>query len=95
MLSPHAGATVIGYDWEASICWTTALTHPDKVRAVAGLPVRFLGRPKFSLGEIFDRHYAQRGLFFDQNYFALEGVAEDEFEMEVRVSLRKFLYVER
>ena len=34
-------AVVIGHDWGAPIAWNTALLHPDKVRAVAGLSVPY------------------------------------------------------
>ena len=36
-LSPDQPAVVIGHDWGAPVAWTTALVHPDRVRAVAGL----------------------------------------------------------
>jgi pimeloyl-ACP methyl ester carboxylesterase len=32
-LSPDKPAVVIGHDWGAPIGWTTALVHPDRVRA--------------------------------------------------------------
>src|SRR5689334_4067868 len=37
-------AILIGHDWGAPIVWITALRHPTRVRAVAGLSVPHLGR---------------------------------------------------
>ena len=37
-------AVVVGHDWGATLAWTTALAHPDRVAAVAGLSVPFLPR---------------------------------------------------
>src|SRR5258705_5579805 len=34
-------AILFGHDWGASIVWHTALLHPEKIRAVAGLSVPF------------------------------------------------------
>ena len=36
-------AVVIGHDWGAPIAWNTALLHPERVRAVAGLSVPYTG----------------------------------------------------
>jgi pimeloyl-ACP methyl ester carboxylesterase len=44
-LSPDKPAVVIGYDRGAPIVWTTALVHPDRVRAVAGLSIPYTGTP--------------------------------------------------
>ena len=53
-LSPGEQAVVIGHDWGAPIAWTTALVHPDRVRAVAGLSVPYTGAPQQSLREIVE-----------------------------------------
>src|SRR6476619_1075448 len=37
-------AIFIGHDWGAMVVWHTALLHPDRVRAVAGLSVPY--RPR-------------------------------------------------
>jgi len=37
-------AILFGHDWGAPIVWSTALLHPDKVRAVAGLSVPYVPR---------------------------------------------------
>ncbi|WP_225206426.1 alpha/beta fold hydrolase [Novosphingobium huizhouense] len=82
-------AVVIGHDWGAPTAWATALFHPDKVRAVGGLSVPFMPRspvqPMPAMREMF------KGQFFYQLYFQEPGVAEAEFEKDIRRSLRKFL----
>jgi pimeloyl-ACP methyl ester carboxylesterase len=82
-------AIVIGHDWGAPTAWATALFHPDKVRAVGGLSVPFMPRspvqPMPLMREMF------KGQFFYQLYFQEPGVAEAEFEADLKTSLRKFL----
>ncbi|RDH75719.1 alpha/beta hydrolase [Mycolicibacterium moriokaense] len=41
-----ARAVFIGHDWGALVVWQTALLHPDRVRAVAGLSVPPIPRPR-------------------------------------------------
>lgn len=85
----HETAVVIGHDWGAPTAWATALFHPDKVRAVGGLSVPFIPRspvqPMPMMREMF------KGQFFYQLYFQEPGVAEAEFEKDLRTGLRKFL----
>ncbi|MHC5064051.1 MAG: alpha/beta fold hydrolase [Planctomycetota bacterium] len=83
-------AVLIGHDWGAPICWNTAILHSERVRAVAGLSVPFLGRRPISPIEMYENLYA--GRFFYQLYFQREGVAEAELEADVRTSLRKIYY---
>ena len=35
-------AVVVGHDWGANLAWKTALLHPNRVSAVAGLSVPYL-----------------------------------------------------
>lgn len=39
-------AVVVGHDWGAMVAWYTALIHPDRVRAVAGVSVPFVPHPR-------------------------------------------------
>jgi pimeloyl-ACP methyl ester carboxylesterase len=82
-------AIVIGHDWGAPTAWACALFHPGKVRAVGGLSVPFMPRspvqPMPLMREMF------KGQFFYQLYFQEPGVAEAEFEADLKTSLRKFL----
>jgi len=83
-------AVVIGHDWGAPIAYGTALFHPARVRAVAGLSVPYLGRGPMPSVELFRKIYQDR--FFYQLYFQEPGVAEAELEACTRTSLRKFYY---
>lgn len=91
-LSPNASAVLIGHDWGAPIVWNTAVLHPDKVRAVAGLSVPYFGQPPVSVTQIIKAMYTDQGKFFYQAYFQDEGVAEAAFEADVRGGLRKLYY---
>jgi pimeloyl-ACP methyl ester carboxylesterase len=83
-LSPDKPAVVIGHDWGAPIAWTTALVYPDRVRAVAGLSVPYTGTPRQSLREIVEAVYTSQDRFSHLHSFEAEGVAEAEFEADVR-----------
>jgi pimeloyl-ACP methyl ester carboxylesterase len=83
-------AILIGHDWGAPIVWHTALFFPDKVRAVAGLSVPHTGRGPMPRIQLFRNLYKDR--FFYQLYFQKPGVAEAEFEADIRTSLRKIYY---
>ena len=91
-LSPGAPAVIVGHDWGAPIVWNTALTRPDKVRAVAGLSVPYVGVPTRSMSAMIEEVFTSRGRFFYQHYFQAEGVAEAEMEADVRGALRRFYY---
>ena len=92
-LSPGgAPAVLIGHDWGAPIVWHSALTRPDRVRAVAGLSVPYLGVATRPFNEVYEAVFTKRGKFFYQHYFQAEGVAEAEMEADVRGALRKFYY---
>jgi epoxide hydrolase A/B len=83
-------AIVVGHDWGAPIAYRTALFHPERVRAVAGLSVPYLARGPMPSIQLFRNIYKDR--FFYQLYFQEPGVAEAELEADIRTSLRKFYY---
>lgn len=83
-------AIVIGHDWGAAITYGTALFHPHRVTALAGLSVPHLGRGSMPSVELFRKIYKDR--FFYQLYIQEPGVAEAELEADVRTALRKIYY---
>jgi pimeloyl-ACP methyl ester carboxylesterase len=91
-MSPGWPAVLIGHDWGAPIVWNSALVRPDRVRAVAGLSVPYLGVPKQSFMDLINAVFTSQGKFFYQAYFQAEGIAEAEMEANPRDALRKFYY---
>jgi pimeloyl-ACP methyl ester carboxylesterase len=91
-LSPNAPAVLLGHDWGAPIVWHSAVLHPNKVRAVAGLSVPYFALPPVPLNHIFKAMHTDRGKFFYMAYFQSEGVAEAEFEADARGCLRRLYY---
>jgi len=91
-LSPDSHAILLGHDWGAPMVWNSALTRPDRVRAVAALSVPYTGVLQRSFREIYEAVFTSKGHFFYQHYFQNEGVAEAELERDVRDFLRRFFY---
>ncbi len=83
-------AILFGHDWGAPIVWNSALLHPGKVTAVAGLSVPYMPRGDISFIEL--AKVLSKDRFFYQLYFQQEGPPEDEFEADVGAALRKVYY---
>jgi pimeloyl-ACP methyl ester carboxylesterase len=79
-----------GHDWGAPIAWNTAIRHPDRVRAVAGLSVPYTPPMALSLLDVFDQIYADR--FFYMRYFREPGVAEAAFGADLRAALKRCFF---
>ena len=81
-------AILFGHDWGAPIVWQTAVRHPDKVAAVAGLSVPYTPTGEFSFLQAVRKLY--QGKFFYQLYFQAPGVAEAEFEADPDALLKVY-----
>ncbi len=81
-------AIVAGHDWGASVAWNMALFRPDRVRGVIALSVPYSPRGRASLLTVM-RSVLGNGFYM--SYFQQPGVAEAEFERDVRTTMRKFL----
>jgi pimeloyl-ACP methyl ester carboxylesterase len=77
-------AVVIGHDWGAPIVYATALLHPARVGAVAGLSAPYAGRGPMPSVELYRKIYQDR--FFHQLYFQEPGIADAEMQADVRTS---------
>src|SRR2546422_4146743 len=81
-------AVIAGHDWGAPVAWHAALLRPDRVRAVIGLSVPF--RPRGSVRPTTVMSQTDDAVFY-QLYFQTPGVAEAEFERDVRSTFRHLL----
>jgi pimeloyl-ACP methyl ester carboxylesterase len=81
-------AILFGHDWGAPIAWQTAVRHPDRVLAVAGLSVPYSPVSDLSFIALARQLYA--GKFFYQLYFQEPGIAEAEFEADPKALLKIF-----
>ena len=82
-------AVVIGHDWGAPVAWHCALLRPDVFRAVVGMSVPWAPRGSIDLLSALRKQGITR---FYMQYFQSPGVAEAEFEQNVRTSLRRIYY---
>jgi len=82
-------AVIAGHDWGAPVAWLAAQLHPDRFRGVIALSGPFGPRGQRRPTEIMPQS-ADR--LFYQLYFQTPGVAEAEFEHDVRSTIRVMLY---
>ena len=78
-------AYLFGHDWGGPIVWTTGLLYQDTIKAVGALSVPYTPIGEKSLIQLFRELYKDK--FFYQLYIQEEGVAEAEFEADVRKAL--------
>ena len=79
-------AVLVGHDWGAPVAWHAALLRPDLFRAVVGMSVPYAPPSKVDLVSALEKQGVQN--FYIQ-YFQRSGLAEAEFERDVRVSIRR------
>jgi pimeloyl-ACP methyl ester carboxylesterase len=82
-------AVIAGHDWGAPVAWLATLLRPDRFRGVIGLSVPYRPRGKVRPTTVMPR--TDDAVFY-QLYFQTPGVAEAEFERDVRSAIRGALY---
>ncbi len=83
-------AVVVGHDWGAPVAWHCALFRPDRFRGVAGFSVPYY--PRASRRPSLAMPRSDDAVFY-QTYFNDEGVAETEFDADVRRTLRNIAWL--
>ena len=78
---PH----IVGHDWGAPIAWYTSLLYPERILSVSGLSVPFTSSNENKPTDFFKSIYKNN--FFYMLYFQKEGIAEKEFEKDLRSTL--------
>ncbi|MFN6566193.1 alpha/beta hydrolase [Dendronalium sp. ChiSLP03b] len=84
----HDTFIVVGHDWGAPVAWNTALLYEQRVRAVVGMSVPYFRYPVGALTK--QENFGDK--FWYMVYFQKPGVAEAEFERDIRRSLRMIHY---
>ncbi|MGB3165722.1 MAG: alpha/beta hydrolase, partial [Alteraurantiacibacter sp.] len=84
-----ATAVIVGNDWGATLAWQAALLRPDRFSAVAAIGVPMMGQPPVPPTQIFP---ATEEAVFYALYFQEPGIAEAEFEQDVRTTLLKIIH---
>lgn len=82
-------AVIVGNDWGATLAWQAALLRPDRFHAVVAIGVPMMGSPPVPPTQLFP---ANDNALFYTLYFQDPGVAEKEFERDVRDTLLKIYY---
>ncbi|NJM69698.1 MAG: alpha/beta hydrolase [Scytonema sp. RU_4_4] len=76
--------TVIGHDWGAPVAWNTALLYEERVNAVVGMSVPYF---RYPIGALTNQENFGDNFWY-MVYFQEPGIAEAEFEADIRRSLR-------
>src|SRR6516164_4068554 len=82
-------AVIAGHDWGAPVAWLAALLRPDRFRGVIGLSVP--SRPRGKVRPTAVMPQTDDAVFY-QLYFQAPGVAEAEFDRDVRSTIRGAFY---
>src|SRR5215831_1354346 len=82
-------AVVAGHDWGDTVAWHAALLRPDRVRGVIGLSIPFRPRGMVAPTTVMPQNEESQ---FYQLYFQKSGIAEAEYQRDVRDTLLRVLY---
>ncbi|PMB50408.1 alpha/beta hydrolase [Fischerella thermalis CCMEE 5201] len=84
----HETFIVVGHDWGAPVAWNTALLYEERVNAVVGMSVPYFRYPVGALTK--QENFGDN--FWYMVYFQKPGIAEAEFEADIRRTLRIIHY---
>ncbi|MGI8550067.1 MAG: alpha/beta fold hydrolase [Dehalococcoidia bacterium] len=84
-------AVIAGHDWGAPVAWNAAMMRPERFRAVIGLSVPYRSRGEGGVPPTQNMPQTDDARFY-QLYFQEAGLAEAEFERDVRSTLRRVLF---
>jgi len=82
-------AVIVGNDWGATLAWNAALLRPDRFRGIIALTVPMMPQPPIPPTTVFPEN--EKELFYTL-YFQTPGVAEKEFEQDVRFTAHNLFY---
>jgi pimeloyl-ACP methyl ester carboxylesterase len=82
-------AVIAGHDWGAPVAWLAARLRPDRFPAVVALSVPYAPRRPLRPTSVMPQ---TADAVFYQLYFQEPGVAEAEFEQDVRRTVASILY---
>lgn len=82
-------AVIVGHDWGAPVAWHSALLRPDLFRAVVGMSVPYTPPASIDLLSAMEKLGVHN---FYMQYFQAPGVAEAEFERDVRNTVRRIQF---
>jgi pimeloyl-ACP methyl ester carboxylesterase len=85
-------AILVGHDWGAPIVWNTAWADTERFTAVCGMSIPHMGHGSAPMIDVARKMFTENGLFFYMVYFQDEGVAEAEFEKDVRDTIRRIYF---
>lgn len=77
-------AAIVGHDWGATVAWHAALLRPDLFKVIAALGVPF--RPRNTVPPTSVMPQTETTTFY-QLYFQQPGVAERQYEQDIRTAL--------
>lgn len=85
-------AILVGHDWGAPIVWNTAWADTKRFTAVCGMSIPHMGHGSAPMIDVARKMFTENGQFFYMVYFQDEGVAEAEFEANVRDTIRRIYF---
>ena len=86
----HEQAIIVGHDLGASLTWQICLLYPEKVKAVIALSIPYGGRALAKPIPHMKKVFGDK--FFYILYFQEPGVAEKEFDRDVKESLLRVYF---